>query len=69
MTYEEIATAAMALPRESRASLVELLLASLEPPIKLKYHDEWMEEIERRIDAYDRGEMKSYSLEEVMREL
>jgi putative addiction module component (TIGR02574 family) len=69
MSMEEIGAAALALPPESRVSLVELLLASLEPPLELKYHEEWMEEIKQRLEAYERGEMKSYSLEEVMRDL
>jgi putative addiction module component (TIGR02574 family) len=67
MTAEAIATAALALPPESRAALAEALLSSLEPPIDIKYREEWEQEIEDRLDAYDRGEMKAYSREEVMR--
>lgn len=69
MTIEAITSAALALPSESRAELAETLLRSLEDSISAKYWAEWEVEIERRITAYDRGEMKSYSREEVMRML
>jgi putative addiction module component (TIGR02574 family) len=67
MTTEALASAALALPPESRAALAELLLSSLESPIDVKYREEWEQEIEDRLDAYDRGEMKAYSRDEVMR--
>ena len=67
MTTEAIASAALALPPESRAALAEVLLSSLEPPIDIKYRKEWEQEIEDRIDAYERGEIQAYSREEVMR--
>lgn len=69
MTVEAITSAALALPPESRAALAETLLASLDPPIELKYREEWEKEIEDRIDAYERGEMETVSREEVMRQL
>ena len=67
MTIEAITAAALALPPESRATLVEALIDSLEPIVEIKYREEWQREIEDRIDAYERGEMKAYSREEVMR--
>jgi putative addiction module component (TIGR02574 family) len=69
MTADAITSAALALPPESRAALAETLLASLEPPIDIKHREEWEKEIEDRIDAYERGEMESFSREDVMREL
>ncbi len=66
MTVEAITSAALALPPESRAALAETLLASLEP-IDIKYREEWEKEIEDRIDAYRRGEMKLIPRDEVMR--
>jgi putative addiction module component (TIGR02574 family) len=69
MSLEEIAAAALALPSKSRAALVEVLLESLDPPLAVKSRQEWMEEIEHRIDAYERGEIESYSREEVMGDL
>jgi putative addiction module component (TIGR02574 family) len=69
MTTEAITSAALALPPESRAALAEVLLASLDSPLEIKYRQEWEQEIEDRIDAYERGEMETVSREEVMRRL
>jgi putative addiction module component (TIGR02574 family) len=67
MTVEAITSAALALPEESRIELVETLLRSLNDSVSAKYWAEWEVEIADRIAAYDRGEMQSYSREEVMR--
>lgn len=69
MSTEAIISAALALPPESRAALAETLLCSLEPDMEIKYRKEWEQEIEDRLDAYDRGEMKAVPMEEVMRSL
>ena len=69
MSTEAITSAVLALPAESRAALVEVLMASLEPPIEIKYREEWEREIEDRIDAYRRGEMKLIPREDVIRKL
>lgn len=69
MTIESITSAALALPPESRAALVETLLASLETPLEIKHFAAWEQEIEDRIDAYERGELETVSREEVMRQL
>jgi putative addiction module component (TIGR02574 family) len=69
MTVEAITSAALALPDASRAELVETLIRSLEESVAANHWPEWRAEIESRIDAYDRGEMKSYSREEVMQYL
>lgn len=67
MTVEAITAAALALPPEDRATLAETLIVSLDPSDALKYHAEWEAEIEDRINAYRRGEMKLIPREEVMR--
>jgi putative addiction module component (TIGR02574 family) len=69
MTIEAITSAALALPPESRAVLAETLLASPDLWDSIKYRAEWEQEIEDRIDAYERGELKAIPLEEVMRSL
>ena len=76
MTIEAITAAALALPMESRAALAEVLLSSLHLPdetdsqeIELKFRAEWEQEIEDRIDAFERGEIGTVSREEVMRQL
>jgi putative addiction module component (TIGR02574 family) len=69
MTVEAITSAALALPHDARAELVETLMHSLDDSVSAKYWAEWEAEIDARIAAYDRGEMKAYSREEVTRVL
>jgi len=56
---------ALSLEASGRADLVDELLASLDQPDKT-IDALWAEEAESRIDAYDRGEIKSVSVPEVM---
>lgn len=56
---------ALALEAPKRAELVDELLASLDQPDK-EIDALWAEEAESRIDAYDRGEIESVSVHEVM---
>lgn len=55
----------LSLDAPSRAELVDELLASLDQPDKA-IDALWAEEAESRIDAYDRGEIESVSVHEVM---
>jgi len=59
---------ALALEAPKRVELVDKLLASLDQPDKA-IDALWAAEAERRIDAYDRGEIKSASAYEVMKKL
>lgn len=65
MTTEAITTAALALPPESRAELADTLLRSIEQQDG-SIEKAWAEEVDDRLAAFDRGEMKSLSREEVM---
>ncbi len=67
MTTEAIISAALELPPESRANLVEVLLHSMEPESAPHLSAEWIAEIEDRIAALRRGELETVSREEVMR--
>jgi putative addiction module component (TIGR02574 family) len=69
MTVESLTAAALALPPESRLTLAEVLLESVTPETCPGLSAEWMAEIEDRIAAYQRGELQTYSREEVMRSL
>lgn len=57
MTTESITTAALALPPESRAKLVDTLLRSLESQQE-EIAEAWADEAEDRLAAYDRGEIR-----------
>ena len=62
--FENIKTMALQLPMADRTRLVETLLASLSEEDEILA--EWVEEAERRWDAYERGEMIAVDFDESM---
>ena len=67
-TAEEILEQLLSLPVETRARLAEQLLESLEPPDE-RNRQLWAKEAERRLDAYERGDLKAIPAEEVFARL
>lgn len=55
----------LALSPTNKVELVNHLLASLDAPDK-EIDRLWKEEVESRIDAYERGEIKALKIEEVL---
>ena len=66
-SLEQIEEQARALSAEERAKLAESLLESLHSPVS-EVEAAWAEEIERRVAAFDRGELPSYPAEDVFAE-
>lgn len=64
---EQIDDRARALSAEDRAKLAESMLESLHEPLS-DIEFAWAEEIERRVEAFDRGELPSYPAEDVFAE-
>lgn len=64
-THDAFFESALALPSGDRADLAFQLLQSLHLPGEEISADEFGRELRSRVEAYRRGEMKSYSLEEV----
>jgi putative addiction module component (TIGR02574 family) len=60
---------AMGLPPNERALVAEELLASLTPSSSKSIDELWAIEAERRIDAYDRGEVKGIPAKEVFKKI
>jgi len=60
---------ALLLPREARAELVDKLLQSLNVPAPGEIDKLWAEEAEKRISAYNAGNVKSLDGMQVLREL
>ena len=52
---------------EERAKLAEAMLESLHTPVA-EIEAAWAEEIDRRVAAFDRGEMPAYPAEDVFAE-
>ena len=64
-TDDRIFEEALSLPADSRLSLIEKLLTSLNLPIDKEIDRLWAEEAERRISQLENGEVKMIPGEEV----
>ncbi len=67
VSLKEIEEQARSLSAEERAKLAEAMLESLHSPLS-DIEAAWAEEIEQRVAAFDRGELASYSAEDVFAE-
>lgn len=65
----KVISEALSLPPRSRAKLAEQLLESLDDPKQKEIDRLWATEVEDRIDAYERGELKAIPGKEVFRRL
>lgn len=61
----ELAERGRSLALEDRSRLVELLLDTLHEPPLAEIEAAWDKEIERRIAAYERGEVETFAAEDV----
>lgn len=64
----ELEKQACSLLPEERAHLAEVLLESLHDSHLSEIETEWEQEIERRVAAFDRGELQTFPAEEVFAE-
>jgi putative addiction module component (TIGR02574 family) len=62
----ELAERGKELAPEDRSRLVDMLLVSLHEAPVVEVEAAWDEEVERRLAAYDRGEVQSIDGEEVL---
>ena len=65
----KVVSDALSLPPRSRAKLAEQLLESLDEPKQKEIDRLWADEVEDRIDAYERGELRAIPGQEVFRRL
>ncbi len=66
-TGKKILTEALKLSPIEKAELVENVLSSFDLPAKKINEELWAKEAEDRIDAYERGEMKSIPAKKVFK--
>jgi len=66
---EQVLREALGLPPIDRAELVEQILASFEFPARQDIDAAWAQEAEDRIDAYERGEIRSSPANEVFKDI
>jgi putative addiction module component (TIGR02574 family) len=67
-TLKELEQQACSLSAEERAKLAEVLLESLREAPLAEIEAAWDREIEERAAAYDRGELETFSAEDVLAE-
>ena len=65
LVAERVFKDALELPPAERAELIEKLFQSFDHPANNRVDAAWAEEVESRFDAYDRGEIKASSAEDV----
>ena len=56
---------ALTLTPAQRVALIDNLLASLDTPDK-KIDTLWIQEVENRIDAYEQGQLKAVTLDQIL---
>ncbi len=66
---KDIERESLKLPFKERAQLAERLLASLDEASKAELERLWLEEAERRYEAYKQGEMTARPMDDVLREI
>ncbi len=66
---ENVYSQALELSPIERAELIERLLSSFDFPEREKIDSMWASEAENRIDAFERGELKSKSAKQVFEKL
>jgi putative addiction module component (TIGR02574 family) len=68
-TYDEIFGAALSLPPGLRAMLAEHLLKSLDSVQQAEIDASWAEEVEKRVEAVEQGQVTLIPGEQVFQEL
>jgi len=63
-SLKQVEEQALSLSPEERAKLAEVMLESLTNPLA-DIEEAWAQEVEQRVAAYDRGDIPSYSAEDV----
>ncbi|MGO9111910.1 MAG: addiction module protein [Thermoguttaceae bacterium] len=66
---QEVLQSALALPEEERAEIAASLIRSLDPKTDEDVDAAWADEIQRRAEAIDRGEVRLMPRDDVMQEL
>jgi putative addiction module component (TIGR02574 family) len=66
---EKLLSEAMKLSAEDREILAEQLLLSIDGSTRTQVDAAWADEVERRLDALDRGETKAIPLDEAMNQI
>lgn len=69
VVVENILTQALQMPPKERAAVAERLIASLDAEIDWDVEVAWQQEVQRRIDEIDKGEVVCLPWEQVLQRL
>jgi putative addiction module component (TIGR02574 family) len=64
--FQDLAMQVTALPVEEKAALARLLIEQLDPSVDANVEQLWIDEAQRRYDAYQKGELDSRPGDEAM---
>jgi putative addiction module component (TIGR02574 family) len=64
--FDELERQARALSPREKASLAHILIEELDPVVEAGVEQVWIEEAQRRYDAYRKGELKAFPGDAVM---
>jgi hypothetical protein len=64
--FDDLTTQARALPVKEKAALARLLIEELDLNVEADAEQLWVDEAQRRYDAYQRGELEARGGDEVM---
>lgn len=67
--FETLRLQVLALPPLERAGLIEDILASFEGVERKSLDEAWAAEARDRLEAYDKGEMEAFTMEEVRKSI
>ena len=65
----QILEEALKLTPQEKAELIERLASSMDPPDRKKIDESWSRECEDRLDAFERGEIRSIPASQVFQEI
>jgi putative addiction module component (TIGR02574 family) len=68
-SVEDVFSAALSLPPDVREELADKLLESLAEADRQEIDEAWAAEVESRLEAHERGELREISGEEVFRSI
>ena len=66
---EQVLEDALSLPPNERAEIAERILSSLDLVAQQENDRLWAQEVENRLDAYERGEIKAVPADEVFKKI
>jgi hypothetical protein len=69
VNIDAIMKSILSLPEESRVQIVDRIIATITAPYRQEVERAWIEEVDRRVSAIERGEAKTHDAESILKRL